>query len=91
MLDCGYDKQNNCFYIVTELLGTDMLKLLNKCQGHKFTRETAFRVGLQMFNRIKDLHKGGFVHRDIKLNNFVCTSPDNYTHPDSITRLNARQ
>jgi len=92
LLDCGHDKPSNCYYIVTELLGTDILKLLSRCEDRKFRRETAIRVGLQMFNRIQDLHKvGGFVHRDIKLNNFVCTAHDNFTHPDTGQRLAQRQ
>ena len=29
-----------------------------------------------MFNRIRALHKVGYVHRDIKLNNYVCALND---------------
>ena len=43
-----------------------------KCPGRRFRIETAVRLGIQMFNRIRELHKkAGYVHRDIKLNNFV--------------------
>ncbi len=31
------------------------------------------------------------MHRDIKLNNFVCTAADDYTHPDTSNRLAHRQ
>lgn len=45
-----------------------------------------------MFNRIELLHKkGGFIHRDIKLNNFVCSQADNYAHPDTERKLFKRQ
>jgi serine/threonine protein kinase len=45
-----------------------------------------------MFYRIELLHKkGGFIHRDIKLNNFVCSEADNYAHPDTERKLFKRQ
>lgn len=56
---------------MTELLGENLQQLMSKCTGKKFRFETAIRVGIQMFNRIKSLHRIGYVHRDIKLNNYV--------------------
>ncbi len=92
MLDSGWDQVNQTFYVVTELLGSDIWKLLMACPEKKFSLPTAARIGLQMFNRIQALHsKCSFVHRDIKLNNFVCSSPDNYVHPDSERVLFRRQ
>jgi len=49
---------------------------MSKCTGKKFRIETAMRVAIQMFNRIRVLHKIGYVHRDIKLNNYVCSLQD---------------
>ena len=45
---------------------------MGKSGGRKFRIETAMKLAIQMFNRIRDLHKIGYVHRDIKLNNYVC-------------------
>lgn len=44
-----------------------------KSSGRKFRMETAIKVAIQMFNRIRALHRIGYVHRDIKLNNYVCS------------------
>jgi serine/threonine protein kinase len=52
-LDCGFDHPNNSYYIVTELLGSDIHRLMSKCEGKKFRIETAIRIGLQMFLRIR--------------------------------------
>ena len=52
---------------------------MSKCVGKKFTMPTAVRVGIQMFNRIKSVHRTGYVHRDIKLNNFVCAPAEEDT------------
>lgn len=79
MTDCGYDQHNSTFFIVTDLLGSDIYRLMQKCDGRRFRPETAIKIGLQMFNRIADIHKQGYVHRDIKLNNFVCAAVDNFT------------
>ena len=75
-LDCGFDQECDSFYIVTELLGQDINKLLLKCEGKKFRVETAIKIGLEMFIRIRDMHKKGYIHRDIKLSNFVCAHID---------------
>lgn len=83
-LDCGFDPESNSYYIVTELLGTDIHKLMMRSEGKKFRPETAVKIGLQMFNRIADMHKQGYVHRDVKLNNFVCGAPDNYCNSDAM-------
>ena len=45
-LDCGFDHANNSYYIVTELLGNDIHRLMAKCEGKKFRMETAIRIGL---------------------------------------------
>ena len=45
-LDCGFDHVNNSYYIVTELLGNDIHRLMAKCEGKKFRMETAIRIGL---------------------------------------------
>ncbi|CDW88477.1 casein kinase i isoform delta-like [Stylonychia lemnae] len=74
LLDCGFE--NNQYYIVTELLGENLQQQMSKCTGKKFRFETAMRVAIQMFNRIRVLHKIGYVHRDIKLNNYVCSIQD---------------
>lgn len=59
-----------------------------KCPGRKFKLETAIKVGLQMFNRIRSLHKIGYVHRDIKLNNYVCSLPEEEGNKSSAIRRN---
>lgn len=44
--DCGFDQLNNVYFIVTELLGSDIMKLMMKCEGRKFKPETALKIGL---------------------------------------------
>ena len=40
-----------------------------------------------MFNRIRSLHRIGYVHRDIKLNNFVITLPNDNKADNSGSKL----
>lgn len=37
----------------------------------KFSVSTILQIGLQIVNRLEAIHKKGFVHRDIKANNFM--------------------
>lgn len=71
LIDYGIEIENNIFYIVTDMLGKDIQFLMTKCPLKKFKLETAIKIGVQMFKRIKDFHGIGYIHRDIKLNNYV--------------------
>lgn len=42
----------------------------------KFSVSTILQIGLQIINRLEAIHKKGFVHRDIKANNFMVGRAD---------------
>lgn len=42
----------------------------------KFSISTVFQIGLQIINRLEAIHRKGFVHRDIKANNFMMGRDD---------------
>jgi casein kinase 1 alpha len=37
---------------------------------------TVFQMGIQIINRLEAIHRKGFVHRDIKANNFMIGKGD---------------
>lgn len=53
-----------------ELLG-DALEDLVQAYGKKFSISTVLQIGIQIIYRLEAIHKKGFVHRDIKANNFM--------------------
>jgi len=63
--------------MVFELLGPNLEDLLNFC-NRKFSLYTTVAVAEQMIDRIEHLHSKGFLHRDIKPDNFTIgrTDPD---------------
>ena len=36
-----------------------------------FSLSTTFQIGIQIISRLEQIHRKGFVHRDIKANNFM--------------------
>lgn len=56
--------------MVMQLLGKDLGCLLEKCGG-KFSLKTVCMIAIQLLDRVEVLHRCGFIHRDIKPNNFV--------------------
>jgi len=56
--------------LVMELLGAPVASLFAFCD-RKFGRRTIYSIGEQMIKRIRHLHLRGFIHRDVKPENFL--------------------
>lgn len=56
--------------MVMKALGAS-LEGIFKQQGKKFSQKTIVMIGLQVLDRIEFIHQQGFIHRDIKPDNFL--------------------
>jgi len=74
---CGYEGGYNV--LVMELMGPSLESLRVSCGG-KFSAWTVARVGVQMVERAQHIHDKGYVHRDIKPDNFVVGTGSRSTH-----------
>lgn len=75
MRNFGMDGSYN--FMVLDILGPSLLDLKNNYgignkKGHKtLSLKTVLSMGLQMLRRIESIHAKGFLHRDIKPDNFL--------------------
>jgi serine/threonine protein kinase len=56
--------------LVMQLLGKSLEDLFQE-RGKKLSIKTCLMAGLQMLDRVELLHKNGFLHRDMKPDNFL--------------------
>uniref|UniRef100_A0A9J2PDW4 Protein kinase domain-containing protein n=1 Tax=Ascaris lumbricoides TaxID=6252 RepID=A0A9J2PDW4_ASCLU len=68
-------KKDNFFLIVMTLVGESLADLKRERSPPVFSIRTGFGVAIQCLECIQELHKVGFIHRDIKPGNFAIGLP----------------
>ena len=66
----SYGVDNDNIYLVQQLLGNNLTQEMKK-NKNKFSKKTFINIALQMISRIEFIHTFGFIHCDIKPDNFV--------------------
>ncbi|CAJ0606933.1 unnamed protein product [Cylicocyclus nassatus] len=69
-------KHKKYCYMVMTLLGENLKSLKINCARELMTPQTWSRIGVQCLYSVKLVHDYGYIHRDIKPNNFVMGHKD---------------
>lgn len=56
--------------MVIDLLESSLEDLF-QAHNRTFSTATVYNIGLQIISRLETIHRKGFLHRDIKANNFM--------------------
>ncbi|KAA6367191.1 MAG: putative Tau-tubulin kinase 1 [Streblomastix strix] len=63
---CGTHKEYK--FVAMELLGPSLIQLANRHHPCRFSLHELLKFGIQALDALRELHKAGFVHRDVKPN-----------------------
>lgn len=61
--------------MVIDLLDSSLEDLF-QANGRRFSISTVLQIGIQIIQRLEAMHRKGFIHRDIKANNFMTGKED---------------
>ena len=67
----SYGETDLIKYIAMELLGPSISKVRRQLPNKRYTAFSVLRLGYEMLVCIEEMHKRGFIHRDIKPGNFL--------------------
>ncbi|CAD6189950.1 unnamed protein product [Caenorhabditis auriculariae] len=71
---------NRFLFIIYPLLGKNLVDLISETTDGKYTLPTCLHLAEQTLSAVRDLHRNGFIHRDIKPSHFCVGLEDNKTH-----------
>lgn len=57
--------------LIMEYLGANLETIMNRLPSKKFTLKSTLMIGIQVLDRLRDLHERGIIHRDMKPENLV--------------------
>uniref|UniRef100_A0A914C0U3 Protein kinase domain-containing protein n=1 Tax=Acrobeloides nanus TaxID=290746 RepID=A0A914C0U3_9BILA len=58
-------------YLFMTLLGINLEELRRRLPDRKISNASGLKIAIQVFQALRDVHKAGFVHRDVKPENFA--------------------
>jgi serine/threonine protein kinase len=70
-------KYNDKKVLVMDLLGMSLETLLQKSKAKRFRLKTIILIAIQLLDIMKFIHSKGYIHRDIKPDNFVIGTQTN--------------
>ncbi|KAA6403217.1 MAG: putative protein serine/threonine kinase [Streblomastix strix] len=64
-------------FVCMELLGPSLIQLVNRNRPYSLTLFQLLKTGIQAIKILQELHRAGFIHRDVKPENFVIGNTKN--------------
>lgn len=79
-------KLQKCNVLIMDRLGDSLESLYISC-NRTFDVKTVCMIGIQIVNRIQSLHREGYLHRDIKPDNFLIGAGDKNEKDGSVIHM----